>query len=147
MKTNVNEVAKLANALLGLYRRMNTETIRFLHLKKTGLSLSLFATLLRLYDDSTVPIMTDLSKWLFVSTAAGTGAMDRLEKKGYAKRGFSSKDRRKTTITLTKKGQLLIEDYYQMLNKWIQSFNDELLDEIIEPMATFNSKTRRQTVA
>lgn len=48
--------------------------------------------------------MTDISKTLGHSTAASTGFVDRLERLNYVQRRHASKDRRKVTVILAKKG-------------------------------------------
>ena len=49
-------------------------------------------------------IMTDVARWLSSSTAATTGAVDRLEKLDFLERRQANDDRRKVVVRITKKG-------------------------------------------
>ena len=48
--------------------------------------------------------MTDISKKMGHSTAAATGLVDRLEKRGYVQRLHAADDRRKVMVQITRKG-------------------------------------------
>lgn len=61
--------------------------------------------------------MTDISKLMKFSTAAATGFVDCLEKKGYVQRFHAQDDRRKVLVKITRKGQDLIEKYEEQLTK------------------------------
>ena len=52
--------------------------------------------------------MTDLARFMNVSTAAMTGVVDRLVRDGYAKRENDLKDRRAVKVRLTDKGAKII---------------------------------------
>ena len=53
--------------------------------------------------------MTDLARFMEVTTAAMTGLVDRLVRYGYVVRGFEPKDRRIIKIKLTSRGKDLVE--------------------------------------
>ncbi len=53
--------------------------------------------------------MTDIAKYMTVSTAAITGIVDRLLRDGYVARSNDPKDRRIVKVSLTLKGSRLVE--------------------------------------
>jgi DNA-binding MarR family transcriptional regulator len=53
--------------------------------------------------------MTDLANFMHVTTAAVTGVVDKLVKSGYVKRANDPKDRRIIRVSLTAKGDSVIE--------------------------------------
>jgi DNA-binding MarR family transcriptional regulator len=65
--------------------------------------------------------MTDLARFMSVTTAAMTGIVDRLVKYSYAVREFEPKDRRVVKIRLTQKGAVLVEKIASQRRKMIIS--------------------------
>lgn len=63
--------------------------------------------------------MTDIAKFMEVSTAAITGIVDRLVKSGYVLRVFDADDRRIIKIKITPKGLSLIKKCNQDRHKMI----------------------------
>jgi len=53
--------------------------------------------------------MTDLARFMYVTTAAVTGIVDKLVKSGYVKRASDPKDRRIIKVRLTAKGDSVVE--------------------------------------
>jgi len=63
--------------------------------------------------------MTDIARFMKVSTAATTGIIDRLVKAGYLARIFEPSDRRIINIRITPKGDELIKKINQERRKFI----------------------------
>ena len=61
--------------------------------------------------------MTEISRFMGVSTAAVTGIVDRLVKYGYVERGFDPVDRRIIKIKPTEKGYTLVKKINQQRRK------------------------------
>jgi DNA-binding MarR family transcriptional regulator len=57
--------------------------------------------------------MTDMARYMAVSTAAMTGIVDRLVRDGYTVRAYDQKDRRIIKIKLTQKGVKLVKKIKQ----------------------------------
>jgi len=69
------------------------------------------------------PRMTELAKFMKVTTAAMTGIVDRLVRDGYVHRIYDPKDRRIIKIKLTAKGSNLVEKALQQRrNMFIEIF-------------------------
>lgn len=69
--------------------------------------------------------MTDIAKFMKVSTAAATGLIDRLVKSGYVVRVFEEDDRRIIKIQITPKGLALMKKLaYQRRNMVIEVFRN-----------------------
>jgi DNA-binding MarR family transcriptional regulator len=64
-------------------------------------------------EEETEVRMTDLAKFMKVTTAATTGIVDRLVKSGYALRSFDPLDRRIIRIKISEKGKGLIRKVNQ----------------------------------
>lgn len=65
--------------------------------------------------------MTDLAKFMGVSTAAMTGVVDRLVRNRYVQRKYELDDRRVIKIKLSSKGSELIKKIYRQRRKMIIS--------------------------
>ncbi|MBU0503032.1 MAG: MarR family transcriptional regulator [Candidatus Omnitrophota bacterium] len=63
--------------------------------------------------------MTDLARYMRVTTAAMTGIVDRLLKSGYVAREYDSKDRRTIRVILTSKGTELFKKVNQQRQQMI----------------------------
>lgn len=61
--------------------------------------------------------MTNVSRMMGISTAAGTGMVDRLETLGHTFRFHSEQDRRKVMVCLTEKGATLTKEIKNILEK------------------------------
>ena len=73
----------------------------------SGLSLSAVRAMLVLPDSSEPFPIGRVSAELGISSAAMTGVIDRLAKKGLAQRSYSPEDRRTILVSLTNKGRAL----------------------------------------
>ena len=84
---------------------MNKEEVFTLHqqLKDSGISFNYLVTLMSLPDT-----MSNIATRLKTSTAAVTGLVDKLEKRGLAARVHSAEDRRKVEVQLTPAGAVAI---------------------------------------
>ncbi len=69
---------------------------------------------------------------LHLSRATITATVDRLVRKGYAKRMRDQKDRRVVRLGLTKKGRLLYRAYHAYHNMMVRSFLQNLDQEELE---------------
>lgn len=72
-----------------------------------------------MYDHLTV---SQVAKKLYLSRATVTSTIDRLARKGYAKRIRDEKDRRVVRLALTKKGRVLYRAYRAYHNMMVKSF-------------------------
>lgn len=63
--------------------------------------------------------MTDMAKFMNVSTAAITGIIDRLAKSGYVVRRHNPDDRRVIRVSLTAKGSDLVKKSFQQRRQMI----------------------------
>lgn len=88
---------------------------------KHGLKIQHAYLLSHLAESEEETTMTDISRILGYSTAAATGTIDRLEKKGLVCRSHSQTDRRKVIVKLTDAGW-----------KFFQEEIIELLREVID---------------
>ena len=79
-------------------------------LSRTGYSLSALAALVHIRDMNGDANMTSIAKAVGHSTAAATGIVDMLAKKGLAERQHAPEDRRKVFVLLTMKGDRLCQD-------------------------------------
>ncbi|MFH1191452.1 MAG: MarR family transcriptional regulator [Candidatus Omnitrophota bacterium] len=107
----IAEFAEKMNQILpeimkGFARRQNNEVYK----GKITLPQLLILELLRRQG---VFKMTDLAKYMKVSTAASTGIVDRLVRQGYAQRSYDRNDRRVIKIQLSTKGTELLKKIVQ----------------------------------
>lgn len=65
--------------------------------------------------------MTDIAKYMTVTTAAITGIVDRLVRDGYVARSHNPKDRRIVKVNLTPKGSGLVEKIDKQRRKIIMN--------------------------
>lgn len=82
-----------------------------------------------MYDHLTV---SQVAEKLHLSRATITSTVDRLVRKGYAKRIRDEKDRRVVRLSLTKKGRLLCRAYHAYHNMMVKSFLQNLDDNELE---------------
>ena len=78
-------------------------------LSKGNVSFPQYFLLCFLKQEAEPLTMTAVANRMRHTTAAATGIVDRLEKLGYVKRSFASKDRRKILVLITPKGEKLVE--------------------------------------
>jgi DNA-binding MarR family transcriptional regulator len=94
-------------------------------LRSSGLSMSQFAVLLRIYHHGPCEI-ANLVK-ILQSTKAGAGQLiERMEQQGLVERKVSAMDRRARIVFLTDRGKSLVEESCTARDQWIQ----ELVKEI-----------------
>jgi DNA-binding MarR family transcriptional regulator len=85
--------------------------------------------------------MVDLAHNLWVSKAAVTKIVDRLEARGLVERGPSPMDRRVTNITLTKEGSALLGRSWKLLRSWVEkNFAKRLSDAEIRQLSAILQK-------
>ncbi|MES2985656.1 MAG: MarR family transcriptional regulator [Patescibacteria group bacterium] len=121
--------AKIVEVLLELHHRISFELSDVL--KKAEISLSQYHLLNHMSGKTGINAlsMTDVSRFCRNSTAAGTGTADRLEKLGYIERKYSSEDRRKVLVQLTKKGETLLKNCHATVSK-LYELDDEFLESL-----------------
>lgn len=73
--------------------------------------------------------MSEVSAHILVPMSTATGIMDRLVKKGLAKRVRSESDRRTVVIRLTDQGQELIREFKNKLDLYLGKINNVLSEE------------------
>jgi DNA-binding MarR family transcriptional regulator len=70
--------------------------------------------------------MTDIARFLSVTTAASTGVVERLVKAGYALRVFDPRDRRIIRIKLSVKGSAVVEKIMRQRRQMIMDIFGEI---------------------
>ena len=90
----------------------------------------------------------ELGDKLFVSAANITKLIDRLEKKGIARRFSSKKDRRVNLIKITEKGSKLLDKVWkkhvQALNNILEGFSEVEKKEFNEFLERFKEEMRKK---
>ena len=86
-------------------RALVTEAVRLRHVlaRRTGLTETELTALERLVESSSTP--SELARHLDVSTAASTGVVDRLERRGHVERRKHPTDRRRLEVHVTDQGR------------------------------------------
>ncbi|MFH1398243.1 MAG: MarR family transcriptional regulator [Candidatus Omnitrophota bacterium] len=84
----------------------------------SGITLPQFLILQFLHQERILR-MTDLARFMQVTTAAMTGTVDRLLKSGYIAREYDSEDRRIIKVKLTSKGMELFKKVNQQRRQMI----------------------------
>ena len=74
-----------------------------------GLSIAQMPVLVVLRDAKHPIMITEVARRLYLETPSATTMIDRLSERGLVKRVDDAKDRRKTLVALTKKGERLVE--------------------------------------
>lgn len=105
-KTSTSTQSKeAARSVLALSPRVNRWAESSVLQSDTGANLSLRQlSALEMIDDENTTL-GDVAKQLMVTPAVVTGLIDRLEKRGYARRINSTGDRRRIHLALTEKGR------------------------------------------
>jgi DNA-binding MarR family transcriptional regulator len=120
-------------------------------LRSSGLSMSQFAVLLRIYHHGPCEI-TDLVK-ILQSTKAGAGQLiERMEQQGLVERKVSEEDRRARIVFLTAQGKNLVEQSFMARDQWIQKVLKEIpieqhfaLAEVLQVLAESISKLENKS--
>ena len=102
---NPGTVATLEELVVAVFR------VRQAIGRRTGMSDVELGTLMHLTGSPSSP--GELAKMLQVSTAASTGIVDRLEKRGHVERRPHQTDRRRTEVHLTESGLREMDDQIQ----------------------------------
>jgi DNA-binding MarR family transcriptional regulator len=89
------------------------------YIRQSGLSMSQFITLVKLYHTGGCGI-SDISSHLDVTAAAASQLVDRLVNEGYLERVEDPHDRRAKQVTLSAKGRRLVETGLEIRNRWIK---------------------------
>ena len=85
--------------------------------------------------------MVDLARHLWVTKAAVTNIVDRLEERGLCQRSASTTDRRAITISLTDEGEALLAKSWKMLRRFVnKNFRDQLDEEEILELSAILQK-------
>jgi DNA-binding MarR family transcriptional regulator len=97
-------------------------------LDESGLSVSQIITLMHLHYGGVCAI-SDISTHLGVTNAASSQLVDRLVQAGYLARREDPVDRRARQITLTDRGQALIEQAIDARRSWMETLTTTLSPE------------------
>lgn len=113
----ISEFADKVGSIMSVLMRsfLKQQTSKFYQMKVT---IPQFAILNFLNTDGEHK-MTDMAKFMNVSTAAITGIIDRLTKSGYVVRKHDSDDRRIVRVNLTAKGGDLVKKSFQKRRQMI----------------------------
>ncbi|HET9873554.1 MAG TPA: MarR family transcriptional regulator [Propionibacteriaceae bacterium] len=90
---------------------------------------------------------SDLAKRLGITTGATTALVDRLELAGLAQRTAHPTDRRRMTVSLSDKGQAIVVEGMQSLNRIFEGFDDEQLDETIAALTSIANNMESESRA
>lgn len=89
------------------------------YVKRTGLSMPQFSTLMRLYHRGGCGL-SDITADLGVTAAAASQMVDRMVKDGYLERTEDPHDRRAKQISLTAKSRQLVAEGIDVRNRWTE---------------------------
>jgi DNA-binding MarR family transcriptional regulator len=98
------------------------------YVKSTELSMPQFSIMMKLYYRGRCGI-SDVSAHLDVTPAGASQLVDGLVQKGYLERTEAEHDRRVKQISLTRKGQALIEKGIEVRNQWMDLLATRLTPE------------------
>ncbi len=107
-------------------RRSGRDFKRFMD--ETGLSFSQLMVLMRLFHGGACGV-SELGVQLGVTNAAASQSIDRLVNLGLIERTEDPRDRRAKQLSLTRKGQTLIEKSLQARSQWIEDLTEALTPE------------------
>lgn len=96
--------------------------------RNNGLSMSQMATLFRL-KHSKVCDVSDVGEHLGVTNAAASQMVDRLVQFGYVERAEDPEDRRVRQLTLTPRGEAVVEESIAARSKWMEQLADAFTEE------------------
>jgi MarR family 2-MHQ and catechol resistance regulon transcriptional repressor len=89
----------------------------------------------------------DLGELLLVSRANITGLMDHLEEKGYVRRIVDSQDRRARYARITKKAEVLLDEFMPVYYRYLQNLLHGVSDADKESLVQLFRKTRASLLA
>jgi DNA-binding MarR family transcriptional regulator len=87
---------------------------------------------------------TELAARVGITTGASTALIDRLEKAGLARRTAHPTDRRRTVVTLTERGQQLVEEGHRSLASLFDGLPDQHLSLVAAALSTIAENLRRE---
>jgi|SRR5215213_8766764 len=87
---------------------------------------------------------TELATRVGITTGASTALIDRLEAAGLAQRTAHPTDRRRTIVTLTERGQQLVEEGHRSLARLFDGLQDQNLGLVAAALATIAENLRRE---
>ena len=99
--------------------------------KQSGLSMGQLSTLFRLYHGKVCGV-SDIGEQLGVTNAAASQMVDRLVQQGVLERAEDPHDRRVKQITLTPKGQELVQAHIAARQRWMEELTQALTPEELE---------------
>jgi DNA-binding MarR family transcriptional regulator len=112
----------------------------------SGLSASQINTLMRLYHGGSC-VVSEISDSLGITNAATSQMLERLVKQGLIERNEDLNDRRVRQITLTPKGQLLIDEGIKSRVLWLQeltrALNSQEQEAIVEALILLTEAARK----
>lgn len=105
-------------------------------LQQHNLSQGRFLVLVLLFREPEKPLTpSELSDKMGVRGATLTGLLDKLEAEGLVVRKNDLKDRRKTSILITRKGELLLDEVMPQYYLWIQALMSRLSSEDMQQLS------------
>lgn len=138
--------AQLALDLLYTYDVLHQLTARYM--SASGLSKSTLNILMLLRHGPAEGMqLHDLGELLLVSRANITGLIDHLEEKGYVRRVVSANDRRARFARITKKAEILLDEFMPVHFRNISVLTQDVSPEEKELLLTLLKKMRTSLAA
>lgn len=116
------DISKLAHAAISMFRFVVGELQQSLH--DENITPALLDLLLFIANQDASPTMTNIARHMRYSTAAATGAVDRLVKLGFLERSHATDDRRKICVYLTQKGREFLTNAQTLCGERLASIMD-----------------------
>jgi len=137
---------QVALAMLYTYDVFHQLIARYLN--ASGLSRSTFNILMLLHHGPAEGMqLHDLGELLLVSRANITGLIDHLEEKGYVKRIVNASDRRGRYARITRKAEMLLEDFIPLHYRNIKTLLADLTAAEKSSLVALLKKTRASLLA
>ncbi len=123
--------AELSDALLRwtkvLMRGQMTGFVSYA--RRSGLSMSQAGALFRLHGHGRAHGVSDIGDHLGVTSAAASQLLDRLVQQGLILRSEDPEDRRAKRVSLTEKGQSIIENAMKGRQRWFESLAETMTEK------------------
>lgn len=90
---------------------------------------------------------TALARDLDLTSSASTALVDRLERQGVAERVRHPRDRRRTIVRLTERGQVMVGESYRWLEATLEQLDPDVLPVVSSSLAAIAADLRTRTAA
>ena len=112
-----------------------------------NLSLPQLQLLSVLKQDGGIPTTGEIGRAMVKASQTITGLVDRLEEPGFVERVFDRRDRRKTWVRLTEKGERKLEEAMPVANRLAEEISSVLTDQELRDLQAKTEKLRTAAMA